>query len=150
MDPSKDFTISQASSFLGVSTRTVHKYIRKRLLRASKWNRVWLIENQSVMDTRALLDKIHGHSQHSESDPNEQGVRLSYSANLTREKYDSLLKQAGQLREAESLLAEYRTENADLKKKVQVLEWELARLRPRRHGVWAWLSRFIHNKRIEG
>ena len=41
MEDNETYTVSQASDYLGLSSKTIHKYIYKKLIKANKWNGMW-------------------------------------------------------------------------------------------------------------
>lgn len=135
-----DFTIVQASKFLNVSTKTIHNYIKKGILRANKWNGMWFVEYGSIIEVNMKLNRnkieLQGHRKPLK-DPHETSFWVD------KDHYEEVLKQAGQLRAAESLLIEYKSQNQQLLEKIKELEKEVDRLTQegQRRGFWKRLRK---------
>lgn len=140
MNQNENYTILQASRFLNVSTKTIHNYIKKSLLKASKWNGVWFIEHGSIMEVKMKINRSK-----MEFSPTQKNLKEPYKTSfwVDKEHYEDLLKQVGQLRAAENLLVEYKSQNQQLLERVKELERELDRLtlEGQKRGFWGRLKK---------
>lgn len=144
-----DFTIVQASKFLSVSTKTIHNYIKKGILKANKWNGMWFVENGSIIEINMKLNrsKIELKDLRKLSKgPHETSFWVD------KRHYEELLRQVGQLRAAENLLVEYKSQNQRLLDKIKELEKEVERhtLEGQKRGFWRRLSKGTKTARQEG
>ena len=124
-------TVKVAAKALGVSDKTIYRYIEKGVLSKIKEGRRIYIP---VSEVRTLR--------------NGQGEKVSGQVldmrkekmSITRKEYDSLMVELGELRERNKLLLEYKLnrdqaltvkegEIAELKQELQKAEAEIARLR---------------------
>lgn len=135
-----DFTIAQASRFLDLSTKTIHNYIKKKILKASKWNGMWLIENGSIMEVNMKLNRSKIEFQDTRK-PSKGPHETSFWVDKAH--YEELLRQAGQLRAAENLLVEYKSQNQRLLDRIKDLEKEIHRRtsEAQKRGFWRRLKK---------
>lgn len=120
-----EFTIQEASKFLGVTTKTIYNYIKKGILKGNKWNGVWLIEKEIIIELKDKLNRTSEvSSQRSKLD--EQNREGYFWVEKTH--YEEMVRMAGQLQAAERLLTEYRSENLSLRDQIRGLEREVNRL----------------------
>lgn len=144
-----DFTIVQASKFLNVSTKTIHNYIKKGILKANKWNGMWFLENGSIMEINMKLNRSKIEFQDLRR-PSKGPHETSFW--VDKGHYEELLRQAGQLRAAENLLVEYKSQNQRLLDKIKELEKEMDRLtlEGQKRGFWRRLRKGTKTARQEG
>jgi len=146
---SDDFTIVQASNFLNVSTKTIHNYIKKGILKANKWNGMWFVENRSVMEINMKLNRSKIEFKNPRRPP--KGPQET-SFWVDKGHYEELLRQVGQLRAAENLLIEYKSQNQRLLDRIKELEREVDRLtiEGQKRGFWKRLRKGTKTARSEG
>ncbi len=136
MEDNETYTVSQASDYLGLSSKTIRKYIYKGLLKANKWNGMWVIESGSV---REVKRKISGTSTEHITLKKEVLKRNEKNYWVEKKHYDDLMLQIGQLRAAESLLVEYKEQIQELSGQIRELEREIGRLQKAEGGFWQWI-----------
>ena len=122
----EDYTILQASQFFHMTTKTIYNYVKKGILKGYKWNGMWLIENESIVELNMKLNRTKIELKHPQNEP-DRGHEKSFW--VEKSHYEELLRQAGQLRAAENLLIEYKAQNQQLLEQVKSLEKEVDRVR---------------------
>jgi len=120
------YTVKEAATVLGVSVKTVHRYIKQGVLKAVMKNGRWAIPEESV---EGLPRNLYGQ--------NIDKIRTEFSVPsdkilMDKAVYEDLLKELGRLRAKEELLWEYKTAQEELEHKVKTLESRLEELERRR------------------
>jgi len=117
-------TVKEASLELGVSEKTVKKYIKDGILRAQMINGRWAIVAESLRELpRNLYGKI------------SEKIGREIPANkllVDRSKYESLLKEVARLQAREELLWTFRQELEEIKMRIEALEREVGRMKEKR------------------
>ncbi len=140
LNENDDYTIVQASQFLSVSTKTIHNYIKKGILKANKWNGMWFVENRSIIEMNSKINRTKLEFKNTQKDPKTPHETSFW---VDKEHYEELLRQAGQIRAAENLLIEYKSQNQGLLDRIKELEKALDRLSSegKTRGFWKRLRR---------
>ena len=130
MEQASEFlTVKEAVVRLGLSDKTILKYIKDNVLKAEMRNGKWAI---SVRSIESLPGKLYGRNY-------EEITRLlPIGLNkiiVDRRKYEDLLQEVGRLRAKEEALWEYKSEKERLEQRVADLEAELEACR--KHREWS-------------
>jgi len=115
-------TVKEASLELGVSEKTVKKYIKDGILRAQMINGRWAIVAESL---RELPRNLYGRIQEKVGIPANKLL-------VDRNKYESLLKEVARLQAREELLWSFRQELEEMKRRIEALEREVGKLKEKR------------------
>ncbi|RKY63194.1 MAG: hypothetical protein DRQ08_10125 [Candidatus Latescibacterota bacterium] len=115
-------TVKEASLELGVSEKTVKKYIKNGILRAQMINGRWAIVAESL---RELPRNLYGRIQEKVGIPANKLL-------VDRNKYESLLKEVARLQAREELLWSFRQELEEMKRRIEALEREVGKLKEKR------------------
>ena len=115
-------TVKEASLELGVSEKTVKKYIKDGILRAQMINGRWAIVAESL---RELPRNLYGRIQEKVGIPANKLL-------VDRNKYESLLKEVARLQAREELLWTFRQELEEMKRRIEALEREVGKLKEKR------------------
>ena len=115
-------TVKEASLELGVSEKTVKKYIKDGILRAQMINGRWAIAAESL---RELPRNLYGRIQEKVGIPANKLL-------VDRNKYESLLKEVARLQAREELLWSFRQELEEMKRRIEALEREVGKLKEKR------------------
>ncbi|HDI00738.1 MAG: hypothetical protein DRP94_03975 [Candidatus Latescibacterota bacterium] len=115
-------TVKEASLELGVSEKTVKKYIKNGILRAQMINGRWAIAAESL---RELPRNLYGRIQEKVGIPANKLL-------VDRNKYESLLKEVARLQAREELLWSFRQELEEMKRRIEALEREVGKLKEKR------------------
>jgi len=115
-------TVKEASLELGVSEKTVKKYIKDGILRAQMINGRWAIAAESL---RELPRNLYGKIQEKVGIPANKLL-------VDRNKYESLLKEVARLQAREELLWSFRQELEEMKRRIEALEREVGKLKEKR------------------
>ena len=115
-------TVKEASLELGVSEKTVKKYIKNGILRAQMINGRWAIVAESL---RELPRNLYGRIQEKVGIPANKLL-------VDRNKYESLLKEVARLQAREELLWTFRQELEEMKRRIEALEREVGKLKEKR------------------
>lgn len=115
-------TVKEASLELGVSEKTVKKYIKDGILRAQMINGRWAILAESL---RELPRNLYGRIQEKVGIPANKLL-------VDRNKYESLLKEVARLQAREELLWSFRQELEEMKRRIEALEREVGKLKEKR------------------
>ena len=116
-------TVREASEELGVSEKTVKKYIKNGILRAEMINGRWAISVESLGE---VPRNLYGRNKE------EIGKLPSNKLVVDRNKYEALLKEVARLRAREELLSTFGQELEEVKRKIEILEGEVRQLREKR------------------
>ena len=90
MEENRTFTVSQASDFLGLSSKTIRKYVYKGILNADKWNGMWVIDGGSL---REVKRKLNGTTTESIALKTEALKRNEKNFWIEKKHYDELMLQ---------------------------------------------------------
>ena len=115
-------TVKEASLELGVSEKTVKKYIKDGILRAQMINGKWAIAAESLQE---LPRNLYGRIQEKVGIPANKLL-------VDRNKYESLLKEVARLQAREELLWSFRQELEEMKRRIETLEREVGKLKEKR------------------
>lgn len=116
-------TVKEASSELGVSEKTVKKYIKDGILRAQMINGKWAIVAESLQE---LPRNLYGRTQE------KIGKIPANKLLVDRNKYESLLKEVARLQAREEMLWTFRQELEEMKRRIEALEREVGKLKEKR------------------
>ena len=120
------YTVKEAGTVLGVSVKTVHRYIKQGVLKAVMKNGRWAIPEESI---EGLPKNLYGRN----IDKTEMVFPIPSDKILVdKAAYEDLLRELGRLRAKEELLWEYKTAQEELAGKVKTLERRLEELERRR------------------
>jgi len=114
-------TVREASLELGVSEKTVKKYIKNGILRAQMINGKWAIVVESLKE---LPRNLYGRIQ--------EKIVPANKLLVDRNKYESLLKEVARLQAREELLWTFRQELEGMKRRIEALEREVGELKKKR------------------
>lgn len=120
------YTVKEAAAMLGVSVKTVHRYIKQGVLKAAMKNGRWAIPAERI---EGLPRNLYGRKM----DEIETVFPIPSNKILVdKATYEELLKELGRLQAKEELLWEYKTAREDLERRVKTLEGRLEELKGRR------------------
>jgi len=127
-DTSTFLTVKEAMVRLGLSDKTILKYIKDNILEANMRNGKWAISLESV---ERLPRKLYGRNIE-----DIQNLLLTSMNKIVvdRRKYEELLQEIGRLRAKEELLWEYKSTKERLEQRVEELEAALKACRE--HVGW--------------
>jgi len=130
----QQITIKAAAQILGVSTKSIHRYLTKgRLTKVKEGTRTLLL----LPEVKALTADTHLR-QGSPAVPSGKGATMGQvwdTVTLGRERYEQLLLELGELRKQNQFFVEFKGMMLAREESVRRLEYDIAQLWERVHAL---------------